>query len=142
MKSLHIKRSVGILAIAGLLAPLISSSAYGYTLNRQCTAGGDTMWNVVYYSSAGSNWYVSRETFTLSSGTGPESNVNIRIRDIDWFYYFVWNSADNLSGGKTYTKHIQIEAPKNKGPYILTQFIPDQFGPDPNCWTKATFVAQ
>lgn len=129
------------LAVLGVVigCSVLTPSASAITIEKSCTADGDTMWNTVYYFSSGSNWFVDKDVFTLESSAGNDSNVNIRVKGANGFVYFTWNSPDNLDGGNTYTKQIDVEARKTNNPYVTTQFRATVI--NVSVWTLASLAA-
>lgn len=110
------------------------------TKGDNCTADGDTLYSQVYYFSEGSKWFADKATYSLSESSGDKSNVIIKLKSSRGFVYFNWSSPDNRKGGHSYKKEIDRLASKSKKPYLQIKFIPDQFGLDPNCHTKATLT--
>jgi hypothetical protein len=129
------------LAISAVLLSVMASPASANSVYRTCTSGGDTLSAQVYYHSNGSYWFVESNSATISNNLATHNNLYMRLRNNGGANeYWAWTSGDNIVGGHTYQLQVNENVPRSGSPYMKTNAVFDQFGPDPNCSTYAYLV--
>lgn len=134
---LRVPRQVSLVSAVTALPVLTTTPAIAVEKVASCTAGGDYLVTTTYYqSSSSTSWFVDNHEFTITGNSTAHNNVYVRLRNQSGStQYYSYTSPDNIRGntGVPYPLDVNKTVPKSALPYMKTNAIFDQSGPDPNC---------